>query len=150
MIHCMLAFLVFASSAHAQTGDWRALENLKPRSRISVKVRLRTICFFVRATHNELVCELPADHRIPFRQSQLTFDRQSIREVRLEHSEAADAALGAAIGGGVGAAVGASVKGSGSLTRGGGALLLGAIGGLVGGFFGRDFPPLHGKAVYKR
>ena len=146
----MLACLIFTSSAQAQPGGWRAVENLKPRSRISVKVHLRTICFFVRATHDELVCELPADHRIPFGPSQLTFDRQSIREVRLEHGEAADAALGAAIGGGVGAAVGASVKGSGSLTRGGGAILLGAIGGLVGGFFGRDFPPLHGKVVYKR
>src|SRR3989442_2953949 len=134
IIHCMLAGLILASSAQAQTGDWRAVENLKPRSRISVKVHLRTICFFLRATHDELVCELPADHRIPFGPFQLTFDRRSIREVRLEHSEAADAALGAAIGGGVGAAVGASQKPE-TLTRGGGAILLGAIGGLVGGGF---------------
>src|SRR2546422_9138484 len=139
IIHCMLACLIFTSSAQAQPGGWRAVENLTPRSRSAVKVRLRTICFFVRATHDELVCELPADHRIPFGPSQLTFDRQSIREVRLEHGEAADAALGAAIGGGVGAAVGASQKPQ-TLTRGGGAIRLGAICGLVGGVFWRGFP----------
>src|SRR3989442_13344513 len=129
IIQCMIGCLIFTSSAQAQPGGWRAVENLKPRSRISVKVHLRAICFFLRATHDELVCELPADHRIPFGPSQLTFDRRSIREVRLEHSEAADAALGAAIGGGVRAAVCGSVKGSRSLTRGGGTILVGSTGG---------------------
>jgi hypothetical protein len=148
----MLVFLILILTpvVRAQTGDWRAVENLKPGSRISVKTGHRTICFFVGATHDELTCELPRRRRgVLFGPGELTFSRQRIREVRLEHSEAADAAVGAAIAGGIGATVGASVKGSGALTRGGGALLLGGISAIIGGFVGRDFPIVHGQIVYK-
>jgi hypothetical protein len=56
---------------------------------------------------------------------------------------------GAGIGAGVGSALGASVN-NGTLTRSGGALLLGGIGALVGGSFGSEFPAIHGKVIYRR
>jgi hypothetical protein len=50
---------------------------------------------------------------------------------------------------GWGATVGASLSNP-SLNREGEALLLGSIGAIAGGFFGRDFPLIHGKVIYKR
>jgi outer membrane lipoprotein SlyB len=78
------------------------------------------------------------------------YDRKRIREVRLEHSEDSDAAVGAFVGAGAGAAIGAAVPGNGTVTRGGRILLLGGIGAIVGGFMGREFPMAHGRVVYRR
>jgi hypothetical protein len=149
MIHCMLALLILASSAQAQTGNWQAVENIKPGSRISVKAEHRVRCIFRYATDDELVCK--RIHRGLFRSAppEIAFDRPSVREVRLEKSDEANAAVGAAIGAGVGAAAGAS-NGNGTLTRGGGALLLGALGAVIGWSFGSEFHVLHGKIVYKQ
>jgi hypothetical protein len=77
------------------------------------------------------------------------YPRDKIRDVRLEHSDAANVATGAAIGGGIGAAIGASAHNQ-SLTRPGGALLFGTGGAIIGGFFGKDFPITHGKTIYRR
>lgn len=157
MRHTRIIFLVFAavllaSTALAQTGDWQAVKNLRPGTKISVQGghSFHNLCIFEHATDEQLVCEhILHGPRGAFIPSERVYERKRIREVRLEHSDAANMATGAAIGGGIGAAVGASA-GNGTLTRGGGALLLGAGGALIGGAFGRDFPVAHGKVIYRR
>ena len=146
----MLAVLLFASSAEAQTGDWRAVKNLRYGSTISVEAERRVRCILRGVTDDQLVCERIQRGLIRIFPSEITFDRRNVREVRLEHSDDANAAAGAAIGAGAGAALGSVKTRNGSLTRGGGALLVGTIGGLIGWFFGRDFHVLHGKIIYKR
>lgn len=142
----LLAGLVLVSAAQAQTGAWRAVENLAPGTRISVKIRFHMLCDVTRVTDAALMCEL-LHQRI--RPGEMTFNRKLIREVRLEHSDPANTAIGAALGGGVGVTVGASL-GNRSLDRPAAALVLGTVGGLLGGAFGRDFPIFHGKVIYKR
>jgi hypothetical protein len=142
----MVACLILLSAAQAQTGDWRAVENLAPGTRISVKIRFHMLCNVTRVTDAALMCDL-VHQRI--RPGEMTFNRKLIREVRLEHSDQANTAIGASLGGGVCVTVGASL-GNRSLDRPGGALVLGTVGALVGGAFGRDFPIFHGKVIYKR
>jgi len=149
----LLASLLLASIAVAQTGDWQAVKNLRPGTRISVRsghLFIRNTCFFLSATDDRLVCERAVHARrrmiIP---PEAVYERSRVREVRLEHGEAANTMAGAGIGAGVGAALGASAN-NGTLTRGGGALLLGGLGALIGGSFGSEFPIIHGKVVYRR
>jgi hypothetical protein len=142
----LLAGLILVSAAQAQTGDWRAVENLAPGTRISVKIRFHMLCDVTRVTDAALMCEL-VHQRI--RRGEMTFNRKLVREVRLEHSDQANTAIGASLGGGVGMTVGASLVNP-SLDRAAGALVLGTVGALVGGVFGRDFPIFHGKVIYKR
>jgi len=142
-------FLVLALGAQAQNADWNEVRNLPPGSRISVKTRFRVLCDFDWATDDELVCE-PVSYSPFYRgPTELLFDRKRVREVRLEHSDETNSAIGAAVGGGTGAIIGA-VGHSDTITRGGGALLLGGIGSLIGGSFNKEFPITHGKVVYKR
>jgi len=151
-ISMLLTIPLLTSIALAQTGDWQAVKNLQPGTNISVRTAspFHNLCVFEHATDEQLVCErTPRGPRGAFIPPERVYPRKRIREVRLEHSDAANTAIGAAIGGGIGVAVGASV-GNGTLTRGGGTLLLGGIGALVGGAFGRDFPVAHGKVVYRQ
>ena len=151
-IFFLSAAVLLASTAPAQTGDWQTVKNLQPGTKISVHSasRFHNLCIFERATDEQLVCEhILHGPRGAFIPSEYVYEREKIREVRLEHSDAANIATGAAIGGGIGAAVGAG-NGNGTLTRGGGALLLGTGGAIIGGFIGRDFPVAHGKVVYRR
>lgn len=148
--------LLLSSLSLAQTGNWQAVKNLPPGTRISVRSNhlfIRNTCFFLRATDDQLVCERVSHSRrrmiIPPIPSQAVYERSRVREVRLEHGEAANMMAGAGIGAGIGAALGAGAN-NGTVTRGGGALLLGSIGALIGGSFGRDFPVIHGKVVYRR
>jgi hypothetical protein len=151
-ISLLLTLPVLASMALAQAGDWQAVKHLQPGTKISVQGAspFHILCVFEHATDEQLACELirrgPRGISIPLER---IYERTRIREVRLEHSDAANVATGAAIGGGIGVALGASVD-NGTLTRGGGALLIGGIGALIGGAFGRDFPVAHGKVVYRR
>jgi hypothetical protein len=151
-IFFLLAAVLLASTAPAQTGDWQAVKNLRPGTKISVQYGrpFHNMCIFEHATDEQLVCErILRGFSRAFIPPQAVYERKKIREVRLEHSDAANIATGAAIGGAVGAAVGAGA-GNGTLTRGGSALLLGTGGALIGGAFGRDFPVAHGKVVYRR
>ncbi len=91
----MLAFLIMASRTQAQTGDWQAVENVRPGSRISVRAKYRVRCIFQRATQDELVCERIQSGLIRISLSEITFDRWSVREGRLEPSDEANAAVGA-------------------------------------------------------
>jgi uncharacterized protein YcfJ len=152
----LLAALLLASSALAQTGDWQAVKKLPPGTKISVRAGhlfIRNTCFFLSATDDQLVCERAVHARrrmiVPPIPPDAVYERSKIREVRLEHSDTANTLAGAGIGAGIGAALGASSN-NGTLTRGGGALLIGALGALVGGSFGREFPVIHGKVVYRR
>jgi hypothetical protein len=132
------------------------VKNLQPGTRISVRsdhLFIRNTCFFLSATDDRLVCERAVHNRrsliIPPLPREAVYERSRVREVRLERGEAANTMAGAGIGAGVGAALGGSTN-NGTLTRGGGALLLGGIGALVGGSFGREFPVIHGKVIYRR
>jgi hypothetical protein len=149
IVSLLFVVLIFASSGRAQTGDWQAVENLRPGTRISVKARHRIRCIFQRASQDELACERP-DRLYRTLSSEIVFDRQSVREVRLERSDEANGAVGAAIGAGAGAgaAAGAS-NGNGTSTREGGAVLLGGIGAIAGWFIGAQFHVLHGKCIYR-
>jgi hypothetical protein len=148
-IYVMLVLLALASGAQAQIGNWGAVRNLAPGSSVSVKARHHLRCIFEDATDDALVCKRIPHGLVPINPAEITFDRRSIREVRLERSSNANAATGAAIGVGVGAAVGAT-NGNGTLTREGSALLMGGIGGIVGHFVGKEFPILPGQIIYQR
>jgi hypothetical protein len=152
----LVAPLLLAASALAQTSGWQAVKNLQPGTRISIRTDhlfIRNTCFFLSATDDQLVCERAVHSRrrmiIPPIPPEAVYERRRVREVRLERSEAANTMAGAGIGAGIGAALGASSN-NGTLTRGGGALLIGGLGALVGGSFGREFPVIHGKVVYRR
>ena len=147
IIQSTIAFLLLVTNAQAQTGSWQAVEELPPGAPISVQVRLRLQCNFRYATEDELVCDFREHPRLGI--GPMVFRRKTVRQVRMERAEASMLA-GAAIGAGVGAAAGASVNPQRSgYTRGGSAFLLGGIGGIIGGFVGKDFPFLHGKVVYQ-
>ncbi len=147
IIPSLLVVLMFASSAQAQTGDWQAVQNLKPGTLISVKVRHRFLCSLEHATENELVCEVP-EHRLSRLPPRITIPRGEVREVRLAHNQAKDGAIGAGIGAGVGAAVGAN---TGTGSRGAGASI-GALGGAaIGAVVGTTVPIFRrGRIIYKR
>ena len=97
----MLIIFMFGSSAQAQAGDWQAVMNIKPGTLISVKARHRVRYRFELASPDELVCKPPRFFHIG--PSKITIDRQSVREVRLAHSDGANVGVGTAIGAGVGA-----------------------------------------------
>jgi hypothetical protein len=150
--YCWVAFLLWASIAQAQKGDWRAVKELPPGTTISVKsghfFGHDPLCLFVRATDDRLVCQvlLHGPSRI-FLPSEAVYSRKKILDVRIEHSEDSNVLAGAAIGGGVGAGLGAATFSTG---RGAGALLFGLGGAAIGGLVGRDFPVFHGKVIYRR
>ncbi len=149
LITCTLAVCFLGECAAAQSAGWPAVQKIAPGTPISVKTHLRILCVFVEATADTLVCDVHRGGVIRTGRSTFTFNRNEVREVRLEHSDERNAAVGAVIGGSAGAALGAS-KTNGTLTRGGAALLLGGIGAIIGGGFGRDFPIFHGEVVYRK
>jgi len=67
--------------------------------------------------------------------------------VRLERGDGSNAALGAGIGAGTGAALGGAMAQSGkkAAAAAGGGL----IGSVIGGWFGLEFPILHGPVIYR-
>jgi hypothetical protein len=146
----IVAVLLSVPAARAQTGDWGAVKKLAPGTRISVKTSVRLVCYFESATDEHLYCDMHRHVRYATVDSGRHYDRKRIREVRLEHSEDGDAAVGALVGAGAGAAIGAGVPGNGTVTRGGRMLLLGGFGVIVGGALGKDFPIAHGRVVYRR
>jgi hypothetical protein len=151
-----LAFLLLMPGALAQTGDWQSVMDLQPGTSISVKAGhffAHNLCTLQSVNDETLVCERIQHGPGAFRVSPVhvfRYNRKIVREVRLEHSDEANTALGAAVGAGAGVAIGASLSPQRTgYSRGGGALLLGTIGGLMGGVFARDFPIVHGRVVYK-
>lgn len=148
LLRFALVVLMYTSSAQAQTGEWQAVQNLRPGTLLSIKASHRVKCIFQGATQNELTCQrFYREIRVP--SAQIVLDRQSIREVRLERSDEANGTVAAMIGAGAGAAAGAST-GNGTSSREGRSLLIGGIGAIAGWFFGRDFHILQGKIIYKK
>lgn len=152
----LLAPLLLASTVLAQKGDWQAVKNLPPGTRISVKTGhlFANQCYFLSATDDQLVCERVLHGRrrmiIPPIPNDAVYERSKVRRVRLERGEVVNGLAGAGIGAGIGAALGAS-GGNGTLTRGGGALLIGSIGALMGGMYGSTGGTvIHGRVVYRR
>ncbi len=144
-------FLLLASSAAAsrRSGSWDAVKRLHAGDYISVKTAFpfRTLCLFVRATGDELICspiKRGPTRTIPDR---LRFRRAKVREVRMERSDNANrAALGAIVGGA--AATAAAINNPAS--RGFSAVIAGVMGSGIGGTIGGILHVLHGRIVYKR
>lgn len=149
------AFLLLGTYAQAQNGDWQAIKELAPGTPISVKYGrfwVHNRCIFESATDDVLVCErvLYGTARL-YIPPEAVYRRKLIQEVRLEHSDASNIAVGALIGGGVGAALGATGSGDRSVrARADLGFLVGSGGAALGGLIGRDFPIRHGKVIYRR
>jgi len=146
IVSVMFLLLVLIVQPWAQTSNWSTVQQLRPGTPISVKVRFRLQCNFRHADDQQLVCDERTQGR--FLRPPIVLARAHIHEVRIERADAS-AVAGAAIGAGTGAAVGAT-SGNGTLTRGGSTLLGAGIGGLIGGVFGKQFPFLHGEVVYQK
>ncbi len=152
--------LLFGSLAFAQSGDWQAVKNLPVGTRIAVRYNhgfVRDTCSFLRATEDQLICARQARGRprvlivlhVP---NEVVYERNRVREVRLQPGEAvgtANVLIGGAIGAGVGAGVGATAN-NGTLTRGGSALVAGTVGAVIGGCIGHVFPPIRGRVIYRK
>ena len=69
--------ILIGSIAQSQSIDWQSVKRIHPGTRISVKTRLRSICDFIIATDETLVCEAAhrrtdSDSSIPARAKQST------------------------------------------------------------------------------
>ena len=152
IISSMLVALFFGFTAQAQTGDWQALQNLKPGSYILVKAHHRYRCSVEGATDDELICEghLPRSLRV----STLRIPRSEVHEVRRlpQSNQAKDAWIGAAIGAGAGATAAASDS---RTSRGANAFFGGLAGAGLGALLGATVPVFQvifrrGNLIYKR
>jgi hypothetical protein len=151
IISSVLVALLFESSAHAQTGDWQAVENLRTSSYILVKTQRRYRCSVESVTEDNLICvtHLPRSSRLFV----LTIPRSEIREVRLlpHPDQAEDARIGAVIGAGAGAIANASAT---TGPRGANALFGGLAGAGLGALIGAFVPVFQvafqrSKLIYK-
>jgi hypothetical protein len=141
-----LLLLLFASAARAQSSDWRAVQNLRPGTHITVKTQKSYACKLEQATEDKLVCQHPS--RVSRRTR--TFQKAEIREVRLAVDFKRHAAAGAAIGAAVGAIVGASVPTNVEQTRFITAIATGFVGAGIGHLTGGAIAIVkRGKVIYK-
>lgn len=146
---------LFAASVQAQTGDWRAVEILKPGSPVRVRTDERRIrCSVEGATDTELFCEVQG--RL-LRTSTLSILRSEIQEVRVlpNPDQAKDTAIGAAIGAGVVATDAAINPRVPRGARGAYAIFGGLAGAGLGALTGALVPVFQiifqrGKLIYKR
>jgi len=104
------AGLILVPAAQGQAGDWRAVENLAPGSRISVKIRFHMLCDFRRAT------EADARSRTNPARPILGSTRNHLRPKTHPRSpfgacDDANTAVGTTVGAAVGAGVGNSSLG---------------------------------------
>jgi hypothetical protein len=141
----LLCVGLFLSSSQAQTGDWQAAQAIPFRSQISLKSQHGNFrCILQKTTDTELFCEHGSLGTI-------RFDRQDIRQVRLEHPDA-NASLGAVIGTGLGAASGVALtKGSKDAEiRVYTPIYMGIGIGVLLGVIMSKIPILRGKVVYRQ
>jgi hypothetical protein len=149
-ISSILAGLLFGSNAQAQTGDWRAVQDLNPGSRILVKSQHSYLCSVEGTTDEELVCEV--QKRRSLGTSTIMIPRAEIREVRVLPNQAKEAWIGA----GIGAGAGAIAAGAGSRTyKGANAFFGGLAGAGLGALVGAAVPVFQvifrrSKLIYKQ
>lgn len=153
----MVASLTIASTLEAQTGDWQAVQNLTPGTRLSVKLKLSYYCIFQYATDDEVVCGVP---RPFFRFGTRSYPRAKIREIRIppDPRKSKGGKIGAGIGAGT-VVVAAVIAGRNNpspeypdaltipVAAAGGAFAGWLIGGLVSAVHGTF---KKGKLIYKR
>jgi len=152
IISSLLVVLTLGSSVQAQNGDWQAVENLKPGTRILVKARHRYLCSMEGAADDELVCE-GRQHR-SLRLSTLKIPRSEIHEVRMlpKLNQTKDAWIGAAIGAGASATAAANNS---ETARGVNAFFGALAGAGFGALVGAMVPVFqaifrHSKLIYKQ
>lgn len=109
--------------------------------------RIRLLCYFTRATDDQLICETLRHGSgfpipVPVPSYRATFQREEVREVRLEHNEGTNTLIGAGIGGGFGALFVALLDKSPELGS--------VVGALIGAVAGHDAPLFHRKVIYRR
>jgi hypothetical protein len=149
IVSLILAVLIFAASAEAQTGDWQAVRNLPPGAFVTVKTQYRFDCYFRGASEEELTCGHPGPGSIGRGSSAMRIDRKSVREVRLEHMSHGNPVIGALIGGGLGA-VGGARDGTGTRDHAAGAVFIGGFGAFMGAWIAWMIPIFHRKVIYRR
>jgi hypothetical protein len=147
IVSILLTLWLMGSLAGAQSQDWQVVEELKPRTLISVEDMHRIIhdtCRFQGVVDGQLLCEYSSH---PFGSNEIAFRQQSVRAVRKEHNSTL---IGLAIGAGAGAIIGASRNAYPGIGRGGSALvgagLLGGMGALGGSIAGHI---CHGRVIYR-
>src|SRR5450432_856394 len=112
---CLLVSFLCVTAAQAQSSDWSVIKQLVPGTPISVKYGrfwIHNRCVFESATDDTLVCgRILYGYSQVFIPPEADYRRKSVREVRLEHSDASNIMLGALIGGALGGALGAARSG---------------------------------------
>jgi hypothetical protein len=150
IVASVLLTLFLGSNARAQSGSWRAVENLKPGTHVIVKARRKFYCRVEGADDERLVCEVHQPRSLST--TTLIFPRSEIREVRTLPNQAKDAWIGAGIGAGAGAIAGGTTSRD---YPGFHAIVGGAAGAGAGALVGGIVPIFellikHGKIIYKR
>lgn len=137
--------------SRGRSGDWQAVKNLLPGTRISVKTGHRYRCAVEGVTDEELLCEAHVPRS--FRMNTLVIRRREIHEVRiLPHpNQTKDMWMGAGIGAGAGAVVAGTNSGA---YPGVHAFFGGLAGALPGAMVGGMVPIFQvifqrGKIIYK-
>jgi hypothetical protein len=123
-------FLTLLASAHAQTSDWKVVQQIPPGSRLSLAAFPSVIsdCVFQSATEEKLWCKQG------WRSRSKEFDRRNVWQISL-HGRRRPRHLGKIVGGSVGGAVGAlGSDGVGARDRVAASLLIGGLGVMLGSF----------------
>jgi hypothetical protein len=131
----------------AQTNQWKSVEALRPGTLISVVKRARQGCEVVRITELKLAC----DKQIGQVTRRLEYERNQVREVRLEELQHSHWIVGAVAGAGVGGLLGflggqqASDREARGYSRAFGIPISALVGGAIGAHIHR-----HGAVVYRK
>ena len=146
MIYLILSALIPLPKCQAQTGSWQAVEALPASTPITIRASHKVRCIFLNATDDSISCEQELSALRWART--LTFDRNTVQQVRIEHPTASMFA-GTAIGAGAGLAVGATTNST-TFTRGATEVIAVGIFGALGGFVGHETHIIPGKTIYQK
>jgi hypothetical protein len=137
--------VMFTSGASAQSGDWRAVQDLPAGTRLKIKLKHgRTFghCDFAGASDDTLRCDYPGPRYISAQ-----YRRDNIKAVYLTHNARL---IGFGIGAASGVIIGAAATPGPAAGRELFAVIDGTVLGGVGYFFGTVADPFfHGKAIYR-
>jgi hypothetical protein len=154
-IHLLLASVLLASGASAQTRDSQVANSSSGENSISAaRSRYAQTADISPDTNNTMLAQLPRGgpgQPFPPRRG---YPRSSSYQTQwMDHSNAAHALIGAAIGFGIGAALGANSSARNGTSVGAGVMigggLLGLIGGVIGSGTGGHYPFAYRRRVYR-